>query len=149
MAFIHGRDAVFKLDDNGGTLRTASAYVDNIDFPMNMETHETTVYGKKSKTYVVGLKDSTFSIGGPWDGATSDVNLGSITFDAFMNGLLYSANFATSKSFEIHPEGTASGKVKYSGECFPTSYSGAIPVGDAVKYTADFQVTDDVTRGTN
>ena len=136
MAFIHGRSGVFKLDNNAGSLQTLSAYVDNIDAPFVLETHETTVFGKTSKTYIVGLKDFTFSVGGPWD----------VVMDNHMNEVLYGANFATSKSFEIHTGATAGTDVKFTGECFPTSYSGAIPVGDKVSYTADFQGTDTITR---
>lgn len=139
MPFYHGSQAGFKLDNNAGSLQDLSAYVDSIDFPQTLETHETTVFTKTSKTYIVGLKDGTFSVGGPWDDAT---------LDPHMDSMLRGANYATSKTFEIGPEGVTSGDVKYSGECFITSYSGAMPVGDAVRWTADFQVTDDITRGT-
>ena len=52
-------------------------------------------------------------------------------------------------SFEYSPEGTAGGKVKYTGECILTSYSLSSPVGDVVGYSADLQVSGDVTRGTH
>ncbi len=33
MAFVHGKDSVFKLDNSGGSLTDISAYVKNVDFP--------------------------------------------------------------------------------------------------------------------
>ena len=33
MAFVHGKDSVFKLDNNSGSLTDISAYVNNVDFP--------------------------------------------------------------------------------------------------------------------
>ena len=52
-------------------------------------------------------------------------------------------------TFQYSPEGTASGKVKYSGECICTNYSQTSPVGDVVTYAADFQVSGAVTRATH
>lgn len=138
MAFQHGRTGYFNLDDNSGTPADLSAYVDNIDFPQTLETAETTVFGSTAKTYIVGLKDSTFSVGGSWDP----------TLDAHMSSMLVGANFANSKTFVIGPQGSTGGQIKYTGECFITNYSGAVPVGDKVTWTADFQVTGAVTRTT-
>ena len=52
-------------------------------------------------------------------------------------------------SFEYSPEGTASGKVKYTGEAILTNYAISSPVGDVVGYSADLQVSGAVTRGTH
>ena len=51
-------------------------------------------------------------------------------------------------SFEYGPEGSASGRIKYTGECIMTSYEVSAAVGDAVQASADFQVTGAITRGT-
>jgi hypothetical protein len=52
-------------------------------------------------------------------------------------------------SFEYSPEGTASSKIKYTGECILTNYAISSPVGDVVAFSGDLQVTGAVTRGTH
>ena len=136
MAFVHGKDSVFKLDNASGTLTDISTYVNNVDFPEAADVAETTVLGKDNKTYIVGLKDATISLGGLWD-STADAIFGAV--------LGQSATL----SFEYSPEGTSSGKVKYTGETILTNYAISSPVGDVVAYSADLQVSDAVTRGTH
>lgn len=138
MAFVHGKSAVFKIDNSSGTLTDISAYCDNIDFPQSVETAETTTFGTASKTYIVGLKDSTISVSGKWDGAVSAV-------DVTLAGTL---GQAASLTFEYGPSGSTAGNVKYTGECYLTGYSVSAPVGDVVTFSADFQVTGNVTRTT-
>ena len=116
MAFVHGKDSVFKLDNSGGSLTDISTYINSVDFPETADVAETTTLGDGSKTYIVGLKDSTLSVAGLWDAT---------------------------------PEGTSSGKIKYTGEAILTSYAQNSPVGDVVSYSADFQVSGAVTRGTH
>jgi len=137
MAFVHGKSAVFKLDDSGGTLRDLSAYLDDLGFPRDIETAETTTFGVSgsAKTYIVGLSDATISISGKFDS----------TADGYLAGVL---GQSATLSFEYGPEGSSSGKVKYSGECIMTSYEVSASVGDVVTASADFQVTGQITRGT-
>ncbi len=47
-----------------------------------------------------------------------------------------------------HPEGSTSTYVKYTGEAILTSYEKSGAIGDVVTYSAEFQVTGAVTRGT-
>lgn len=136
MAFTHGKDSVFKLDNSGGSLTDISAYVNNVDFPETVDVAETTVLGKDNKTYIVGLKDATISLSGLWD-STADAIFGAV--------LGQSATL----SFEYSPEGTGSGAVKYTGETILTNYAISSPVGDVVAYSADLQVSDSITRGTH
>lgn len=107
-----------------------------MDFPETADVAETTVLGKDNKTYIVGLKDATISLSGLWD-STADAIFGAV--------LGQSATL----SFEYSPEGTGSGKVKYTGETILTNYAISSPVGDVVAYSADLQVSDAVTRGTH
>ena len=136
MAFVHGKDSVIKIDNSSGSLTDISAYVNNIDFPISADVAETTVMGVDNKTYIVGLKDASLSISGLWD-ATIDGILGVVVGQS------------ATLSFEISPEGTASGKIKYTGEMICTEYGQNPPVGDVVSYSASFQVTGAVTRGTH
>lgn len=137
MAFSHGKDTHFSLGSAGSesTLVDLSAFLDDVTFPETVETGETTTFGNDSMTYVVGLKDSTISIEGKFD-PTPDQQLA----DALGN--------ATALDFEFGPVGNGSGSPKYSGSAFLTSYEVGSPVDDTVTFSAELQVTGDVTRGT-
>ena len=136
MAFTHGKDSVFKLDNASGSLTDISTYVNNVDFPETADVSETTTLGADNKTYIAGLKDATISLSGLWD-ATADAIFGAVVGQS------------ATLSYEYSPEGTASGKVKYTGEAILTSYAISSPVGDAVGYSADLQVSGSVTRGSH
>lgn len=137
MAFAHGKSAVFKLDDSGGTLRDLSSYLNDLSMPRSIETAETTTFGVSgsAKTYITGLTDATISISGLFDA----------TADGYLAGVVGGTN---TLSFEYGPAGSTGGYVKYSGECIMTSYDVSAAVGDAVQATAEFQVTGSITRGT-
>ena len=132
MAFVHGKTAVFKIDNAAGSLQDISAYCDSVDFPQTTETAEVTAFGDSSKEYIVGLKDSTISISGSWD-ATADAIL---------------AALVDLGTFEYGPAGSTGGNVKYTGECILTSYSTSATVADKVTFAAEFQVSGAVTRTT-
>jgi predicted secreted protein len=136
MAFTHGKDSSFKIDNSGGSLTDISAYVNNVDFPETVDVAETTTLGDSAKSYIVGLSDATISISGLWDA----------TLDGVLGGIM---GQSATVSFEYSPEGTASGKIKYTGEAIATSYNQASPVGDVVTFSADLQVSGAVTRGTH
>jgi hypothetical protein len=133
MAFVHGKTAEFQIDNSGGSLTDISAYCDNVDFPLTADTAEVTTFGDASKEYIGGLKDATISISGSWD-ATADGVLAAI--------------IGLTGSFQYGPAGTTGGNIKYTGECICTSYNVTAPVGDKVSFSAEFQVTGAVTRGT-
>jgi hypothetical protein len=134
MAFTHGKDSVFKVDNSSGTLTDISSYVNNVDFPETVDIAETTTLGSGSKSYIVGLKDATLSISGLWDS----------TLDGVLGGII---GQSATVSFEYGPEGSTAGDVKYTGEAILTGYTQTSPVGDVVAFSADLQVSGDVTRG--
>ena len=136
MAFTHGKDSVFKLDNASGSLTDISSFVNNVDFPETADVSETTTLGADNKTYIAGLKDATISLAGLWD-ATADAIFGAVVGQS------------ATLSYEYSPEGTASGKIKYTGEAILTSYAISSPVGEAVGYSADLQVSGAVTTGTH
>lgn len=135
MAFRHGKNAVFKVDNSGGTLTDISAYCDEVSLPRSIETGETTTYGKTAKTYIVGLTDATISVSGKWDS----------TLDAHLAGILGQDATVT---FEYGPEGSASSRIKYTGEAILTSFETSSPVADVVTFSAEFQCSDTITRTT-
>ena len=131
--FVHGKSTFFSIDDTGGSVRDISDTLTSVDFPETIDTAETTAFGATSKSYIVGLRDATISVSGLWD--------------ATVDGYFIGTEPAT-RSFVFGPAGNTSGYVKYSGECILTSYSLSSPVADVDTYSADFQVTANVTRGT-
>jgi hypothetical protein len=133
--FRHGKNASFKVDNSGGTLTDISTTLNSVTFPREIETLETTSFGSSTRSYVVGFSDATISIEGSFDA----------TVDAHLAGIL---GQEASVSFEYGPEGTTTGLVKYTGEALMTSYETSAGVGDIVSFSAEFQVTGAITRGT-
>ena len=133
--FRHGKSTVFKVDNNAGSLTDISNTLTDVSFPQSVDTAETSAFGSSAKSYVVGLTDATLSISGNFD-ATVDAHLAAIV------------GKADSVSFEYGPEGSTSTFVKYTGEALLTSYEKSGAIGDVVTYSAEFQVTGAVTRGT-
>jgi len=135
MAFVHGKSAVFKLDNASGSLVDYSAFLDDISFPRSIETAETTTFGSSAKSYITGLTDATVSLSGKFD-ATADSTIAAVVGQS------------ATLTFEYGPEGSASGKVKYTGECIITSYEVGATVGDAVTASVELQVSGAITRTT-
>ena len=135
MAFGHGKSAVFKVDNSAGSLTDLSAYINEASMPREIETAETTTFGSSAKSYITGLTDATISISGLFDSAA----------DAVLAGI---AGQSATVSFEYGPLGSTASMIKFSGEAILTSYEVSSPVGDVVTFSADFQVTGAVTRGT-
>jgi hypothetical protein len=133
--FRHGKAAVFKVDNTAGTLTDISNTLNSISFPREAETLETTSFGSSDRSYVVGFKNQTISVEGSFDA----------TVDAHLAGIL---GQEATVSFEYGPEGSTSPNVKYTGEALMTSYESSAGVGDIVSYSAEFQITGAVTRGT-
>jgi hypothetical protein len=140
MAFVHGKDAVFKIDDSGGTLRTLTSYVDNVSgLPGGRDLAEVTAFGDGGTKSIPGLQDVSFTIKGHFDStATTGPN-------AVLNSLRTATATAT---FEYGPEGGTTGKVKFTGECWLTEYEVEAEVDDKVSFTAEFQVDGTVTSTT-
>jgi len=131
--FAHGKSTDFAIDDTGGSSRNLSNTLTDVSFPQTVDTAETTAFGSSNKSYIVGLKDTTISVSGIWDA----------TVDGYISG-----TEPASRSFIYGPAGSTGGNVKYTGEAIMTNYAVSNPVGDVVTFSADFQVTGAVTRGT-
>ena len=134
MAFVHGKSAVFKLDNSSGSLVDYSSYLEDISFPRSVETAETTTFGSTAKSYITGLTDATISLSGKFD-ATADGTLAAVVGQA------------ATLSFEYGPAGSTATYIKYSGEAIVTSYEVSATVGDVVTASVELQVTGAITRG--
>ena len=131
--FTHGKNAAFKIDDSGGTLRDISDVLTDVSISRTADVAEVSAFSNCSKAFVSGLKDATLTISGSFDA----------TVDGYLSGILGSEG-----SFEFYPIGTTGGNPKASGEAIMTSYDRTPDISGAVTFTAAFQVSGDVTEGT-
>ncbi len=132
--FTHGKSAVFKIDDSGGTLRDISNVLTDVSISKTADVAEVSAFSNSSKAYVAGLKDAVITISG--------------SFDATVDGYLKAIVGTAAGSFEFYPIGSTSGLPKASGNAICTSYDRTPDVGGAVSFSASFQVSGDVTEGT-
>jgi len=141
MAFVHGKKAVFKIDNSAGTPTDISAYCEEVSLSRSIETAETTTFGNDSKTYITGLTDATVSLSGKFDAANASA------VDAVLTGILGSAS-TVSWAYRTSSASTSTSNPEYQGEGILTSYEVAATVGDAVTFSAELQVSGAVTRAT-
>lgn len=138
---IHGKDAAFSLDDSAGTtLRDLASNLTEVQFSRSNDTHDDTAFGDEGHTFIAGLTNGTITINGFWD-TTADTGTATV-----LDGLVGSDSLQA--DWEYGPEGNASGKVKYSGKCVLASLDYSSPVADLVTFTAQLQISGDVTKGT-
>lgn len=132
MAFVHGKDAVFSLDDSGGTLRAVKIYLNSVTgLPGARALSEVTAFGDQGVKSIPSLANVQFSIGGHYD-ATASTGISTV-----LNGLRTATATA---SFEYGPAGSASGALKVLGESWCTELTYDSTVSDRVPIAASFQV---------
>lgn len=136
MAFVHGKDSYFSLDNTSGALTDISAYLDSNELAQEIEMADVTALGDEGHKNIPGLENSSCSVSGHWD-STQDGIIGSTT-----------QRKAATRSFEYGPAGNGSGAVKYSGEVWITTYTETSGVADKVSWSASLVVDGVVTRGT-
>lgn len=135
MAFVHGKNAVFSLDNAGGTLQNLSAYADNVSgLPGSNGLSPVTVFGNGGEKSIPGLENITFSASGSFDPALI-ATLGSLR------------GADATATFEYGPAGSGTGMPKFSGECWLTEFAVDATVADKVTWSATFQVDGVVTVG--
>lgn len=132
MAFVHGKGAVFSIDDSSGTLRTVTIYVNQVSgLPGARALSEVTAFGDPGVKSIPGLANVSFSIGGHYD-ATATTGVSTV-----LNGLRTTTATST---FEYGPAGGATGALKVTGECWMTELTYDATVSDRVPVAATFQV---------
>lgn len=132
--FYHGKDAAVYITDSGGTERNLTDVSTSVGLPVEVETAEVTTFNDDDKVYVTGLRDRTISLEGKWDA----------TVDGYLSGLLG----GTARAWKVFPAGSAAGRPFYSGSAILTSYEVTSEIGDAIGFSAEFQNSGAVTRGT-
>jgi len=132
MTYVHGKDAVFSLDDSGGTLRTIHVNLNSVSgLPGARALSEVTAFGDQGTKSIPSLANVQFSIGGHYD-ATATTGVATV-----LNGLRTSTVTST---FNYGPAGSATGALKITGECWMTAYTIDTTVSDRVPIAASFQV---------
>lgn len=132
MAFSHGKDLGFKLDNAADALTDISSFVNAAELTDTGEIGETTTAdGTGAKTFIPGLRPFTLSIEGLFDS----------TVDAILNAAVNAL-----KTFEYGPDGLDPTDVRYTGEVICTSYNPPANVAESNKFTAEFQGSGVLTR---
>lgn len=127
MAASHGSNC--DVMGNGYIL---SQYLNSASSSGNRDTAETTTFKKTSKTYIPGLKDTTLSLEGVFDGVTNAID--DILFQALGGG---------TGIFSYIPEGVeVVGNRAFSIDAISTSYEVNSAVGDVSQVSAELAMGD-------
>lgn len=127
MAFVHGRDAVVTLN-----AIDLSTFTNKVEFSREAEAHDTTAFGKDSKTYAGGLRDAKVSLEGTYDNGASGP-------EAIIQPLLGNTVVLIYK-----PEGTGTGLPIRTVSVVVISYKESTEVANMIKWTCELQCSDDV-----
>lgn len=130
--FRHGKLTVFKITDAAATLRDISDVLREVSFPRQADTAETTAFLSTVKTYVIGIPGASFNCSGMFD----------LTVDGYLNGIY---GMEAARAFEYGPEGSATGRRKFTGSAYLTNYQISGSVSDMVSFTCDWQITGAIT----
>jgi len=125
--FVHGRHTVVKVGTDD-----LSEFANATTFNRSGDANENTTYGKNSKSYNGGLKDSKITLEGVYDDGVDGPG-------AILRPLL-----ATSTTFTFQPEGTGTGKPQSVVDVVITAYNESSPVADNIKWTCEMQGSDDI-----
>lgn len=129
----------FEIGSNGTPttlVTTLSDKITSVDFSRTRDLPEANVFNQGgAKSFVAGLSEGEFGVELMWDA----------TVDAHLNGLV---DYTTAISFQYGPDGSTSGKPKYTGSCFLTNLSAPATVGDVKTFSATFKPTGAITRST-
>lgn len=129
----HGKNTYFEVNS-----QDVSQYLNSAGLDKSLDTVEVTTFTKDDKEYIAGLNDATFSLEGVWS-ADVDGYIDAVKTEIATNGFV---------TFEYGPAGKANDLIKYSGKAIMTSYNISSDIGSEVSFSASFQVTEAVARGT-
>lgn len=129
MAKIHGKSTYVSLDGDD-----LSTYSTNLEFGRTADSHDVTTFGNNSHVYQGGLGDGTATLTGIYD------NTAVTGPRAVIEPLI-----GTTTVLIRRPEGTGSGRPQDSVDVVVTAYNETSPVADMVTWTADLQLSGEVT----
>lgn len=129
MAFVHGKSTVITV-----ATKDISPYCKTSSYEGTADFHDVTGYGKNSHVKAGGLLDAKFTCGGTYD------NTASVGPRAALKPLLGTSVVVTRK-----PEGTATGRPLDTFTGVLTKYTETNPVDDMVTWSAEVEISDDIT----
>src|SRR4051812_3097073 len=138
MAGIVSLNVDFQFGSNGtpSTLVDNSAKTQNCDFPREQDMKDVTAFnGNGARAFAVGLSSATFKAAFFWDA----------TIDGQLQGLI---GYVTAINFQFGPDGSLSGKPKYTGSMFAKSVGQPVNIGDIKVINCEFQITGLIVRAT-
>lgn len=140
MAFFDSQFSVFLIQDVNGTERNLSAFVTSLEgLPGERTVNQVTAFGDAGQKHLPSIEDGNFNIEGMYD------STGTATPDPVLSAL---RTATASRTFKYGPEGTGSGKRRYTGVCWERTYVVTSRVGNAVGYRAEFLVDGATTTDT-
>src|SRR5262245_5679161 len=102
---------------------------------MPVDEIDVTTLGNTERQFILGFKSAELSGEGVWD-PSADV-------------VLFSQRGGTASPIRYSPQGTASGKIYYSGTAILKDYSPPTDVEAAVTFSFEYRITNGLTRGTH
>jgi hypothetical protein len=137
MSVSIGKGAKVQMDNTSGTPVDLSSHLEDIKFPRDQESLESTVIGgsSRSKEFIPGLLSSKFTL----------VLHANSTTRTLINALYNQGYTGTT---EYGPDGGDSGDVKYTAESFILKIDEDITPGGKKVLNVEVQGTGDVTTGT-
>jgi len=134
MAFRHGKNAVVTV--NAVDL---SAFCDNLELAIDVDTADTTTFGSSWKSALAGVAGAKAELSGDYD-PTATTGPASAIFACISGGVPVAV---------VHkPGGTLSGQRTNSFNAIVTNYTETSSVGDVVKFKASLLATGAVTPTT-
>lgn len=131
MAYVHGKNTYISVDGDD-----ISQFCDASELNRVADSHDLTGYGKNSKVRGGGLLDSDGSMSGHYfTGATGP--------RAILEPLV-----GTVVELIRRPEGTGAGKPMDTLDVLIKKYTESAPVADYVKWSCDFEGSDDIASTT-
>lgn len=130
MATIHGKDTYVSVNSVDLSSFTSASTMDR-----GADSHDVTTYGSTAHKYASGLKIHKATLSGVCDTVTGGGP--GPTFRPLLGGLAV--------VFIRRLQGTGSGKPEENMNVIVTSYKESNPVADMVTWTAELQVTGDIT----
>ena len=139
----HGKKQGFHIRAAGagtGTATNFGRWLTSVEWPRTVDSAEVTTFNTSNgaKTYVTGLNDGTVSIEGVW----------STTPDGILNSLIGASSGTELWQQTPSTDASSTPFVQNTAKAILTSYTAPSAVGDAVTFSADFQISGTVTRTT-
>jgi hypothetical protein len=128
VAFRHGKNGSLTLNT-----KDLTAFLDNVDFSMDLDTADSTTFGATWKTSLAGIPSGKLDVSGFYD-PTATTGISAVLRSAFLG--------ATPVTGLFYPGGNVTGQELWTitTGCLVTSYSVSSPVGGIVTIKASILV---------